>query len=140
MPEVKCPVTGCKYKTEDVSDALIGTLLGIHVQTAHRETVASASGSIPTAKLEHIKRPTITKGGTLEDWVYFKSRWEDYATATKVFGRDRTLQLLECCDEDLRRDLTRNAGGSLAAKSEETVLTAIKELAIKEENTLIARI
>ena len=77
MPEVKCPVTGCKYKTEDVSDALVGTLLGIHVQTAHKDTVASTSGSIPTAKLEHIKRPTISKGGTLEDWVYFKSRWED---------------------------------------------------------------
>ena len=81
MPEVKCPVTGCKYKTEDVSDALIGTLLGIHVQTAHKENVASTSGSKPTVKLEHIKRPTIF----LEDWVYFKSRWEDYATATMVF-------------------------------------------------------
>ena len=129
----------CRMQIQNVSDALIGTLLGIHVQTAHKETAASTANSVPTAKLEHIKRPTISRGGTLEDWAYFKTRWEEYAAATKVFGRDSTLQLLECCEEDLRKDLTRNAGGSLSTKSEDTVLTAIKELAIREENSLIAR-
>ncbi len=50
---------------------------------------------------------------------------------------DRVLQLLECCDEQLRRDLTRVAGGTLADKSEEDVLAA---LAVREENTMVARV
>ena len=53
------------------------------------------------------------------------------------------IQLLECCDEQLRKDLTRNAGGSLtdktAAEAAE-VMEAIKKLAVREENTMVARV
>lgn len=55
-------------------------------------------------------------------------------------GKDRTIQLLECCDETLRRDLTRIAGGSLADKTEKEVLSAIKQLAIQHENLMVARV
>jgi len=47
------------------------------------------------------------RAGTTEDWLYFKSRWGDYIKATKLGGIDRVIQLLECCDEQLRKDLTR---------------------------------
>jgi len=50
------------------------------------------------------------------------------------------LQLLECCDESLRRDLTRNAGGSLSSKTEEAVLQAIKNLAVISENNMVSRV
>ena len=46
------------------------------------------------------------------------TRWTDYAEATKVQGKDKVIQLLECCEEQLRNDLTRNAGGSLTNKTE----------------------
>ena len=72
--------------------------------------------------------------------MYFQSRWGDYITATKIQGPDRVLQLLECCDEQLRRDLTRNAGGTLAGETEEVVLAAIKALAVREENVMVARV
>ena len=72
--------------------------------------------------------------------MYFQSRWGDYITATKIQGPDRVLQLLECCDEQLRRDLTRNAGGTLAGETEEVVLAAIKALAVREENVMVAQV
>ena len=50
------------------------------------------------------------------------------------------LQLLECCDENLRKDITRNAGGSLANHTVDQVLEAVKRLAVREENAMIARV
>ena len=52
-------------------------------------------------------------------------------------GPDLIMQLLECCDGQLRRDLTRNAGGTLAYKTEEEVFQVIKRLAVREENAMI---
>ena len=72
--------------------------------------------------------------------MYFQSRWGDYTKATKLVGPDRVLQLLECCDEQLRRDLTRNAGGTLAGGTEEEVLAAMKALAVREENVMVAQV
>ena len=55
-------------------------------------------------------------------------------------GAECVVQLLECCDETLRKDLTRSAGGSLTSKSEAEVLSAIRTLAVREENTMVARV
>jgi hypothetical protein len=46
------------------------------------------------------------------------------------------VQLLECCDEQLRKDLTRSAGGSLTNKSEEEVMAEIKKNWQFEKKTL----
>ena len=40
----------------------------------------------------------------------------------------------------MRKDLTRAAGGSLTGKSEEAILTAMKSLAVREENAMVARV
>jgi len=50
------------------------------------------------------------------------------------------LQLLECCDDDLRKDLTRSTVGTLSDKTEAQVLAAIKSLAVRDEYTMIARV
>ena len=54
--------------------------------------------------------------------------------------QDVVIQLLECCEETLRRDLTRNNGGTLTGKAEDVVLKAIKHLAVPEENVLVSRV
>ena len=63
-----------------------------------------------------------------------------YVNATGLTGNDKTVQLLECCDESLRKDLTRSAGSSLVGKSEADVLDHIKSLAIHAENIMVARV
>ena len=88
MPIVKCPVTGCNYTTPDMGDAVVAALLQGHF-TEH--------GASPV-KAEKVKRPSLKAAGTTEDWEYFLTRWTDYVEATKVTGRNKIMQLLECCE------------------------------------------
>lgn len=87
-----------------------------------------------------MKRPTISSADTTEDWTYFTSRRKDYVEATHVIGKERVVQLLECCDATLRRDLARSAGGSVFDKPEGKVLTAMQTLDVREENTMVVRV
>ena len=70
--------------------------------------------------------------------TYFESGCKDYVDATKITGQDKVVQLLEWCDEQLQKDLTRSAGGSLTSKTEQEILSAMKKLAVHEENTMVA--
>lgn len=105
MPVVQCPVPDCEYETDDFDTVLVAALLNKHA------IVHSAVAGIVTAKVEKVKRPTVSSAGSSEDWTYLLSRWKDYVKAIKVSGKDIVKQLLECCDETLRRDLTRSTGG-----------------------------
>ena len=138
MVVVQCPFPGCNFATIDTETDLACTLLKIHASGAHTQQEGLAVRE--TARVEKVKRPTITTGGSSEDWSYFTVRWQDYVTATKITGPELVIQLLECCDEELRKDLTRLSGGTLTAKTEEEVLAAIKSLAVREENTMVARV
>ncbi|XP_071177635.1 uncharacterized protein [Mytilus edulis] len=133
MPAVQCPIPGCDYVTDDLDAAIVAVLITVH-STTH------APGPVTAANVEKVKRPVISTAGTSEEWAYFESRWSDYVEATKIAGRDKVVQLLECCDEQLRKDLTRSAGGSLTNKPVQEVLAAIKKLAVREENTMVARV
>ena len=135
MPTVQCPIEGCEYATPDVDPVIADALITTHA-TSHQ----TPSGPTQTARVEKVKRPSVSLAGTTEDWQYFKSRWNDYVKATRLEGTDRIIQLLECCDDQLRKDLTRNAGGTLTGMTEDEVFTAIRRLAIREENTMVARV
>ena len=134
MPAVACPIPDCDYVTADLDAVVVAALITAHTTTHTQGATAAA------AKVDKVKRPVISAAGTSEEWSYFLSRWSDYVDATKVTGRDQALQLLECCDEPLRKDLTRSAGGSLATKSVDEILAAIKKLAVRQENTMVARV
>ena len=132
MESIDCPVDGCDYATPRNIDAIVvAALLNAHATIHSRDSVA---------KVEKVRRPTISAAGSSEEWAYFKTRWNDYKTATKVTGPECVIQLLECCDESLRKDITRAAGGSLTAQTEDNVLKAIRTLAVREENTMVARV
>ena len=135
MPRIQCPIEGCEYETPDVEAVLAAALITTHA-TSHRTT----SRSTQTARVEKVKRPNVLSAGTTEDWQFFKSRWNDYVKATRLEGTDRIIQLLECCDDQLRKDLTRNAGGILTEVTEDEVFTAMRKLTIREENTMVARV
>ena len=101
MPAVQCPIPGCEYKTDYLDAAIVSGLLTTHSLTH--------STGHATAKVEKVKRPSIKAAGSSEEWNYF----QDYVTTTKLEGWDLVIQLLECCDEPLRKDLTCSAGSSL---------------------------
>ena len=91
--------------------------------------------------MERVQRPLISSAVTSKEWQYFLTRWAEYKTATKISGTDQVIQLLECCDKQLRKDLTHAAGGSLTNKPEADVLAAILiPSAVREENPKVARV
>ena len=142
MPRYRCPYPECTYETDDAEDQLAATLLSIHSAGAHNHTQANGGSTTQaaTAKVEKVRRPTVSAAGSSEEWSYFETRWQDYVEATKITGKDMVIQLLECCDEPLRKDLTRNAGGTLTNKPIEEVMAAIKKLAVRVENSMVARV
>jgi len=133
MPVVQCPIEGCKYDTPDVDPVLAAALITTHV------TVPAAPHPVPSvSNAEKVKQSSISSARMTEGWQYFQLRWSDYLRVTKLSGADKVIQLLECCDKQLRRDLIRNARGTLTDKSEEEVHAAIKVLAVREENVMVA--
>ena len=137
MPDLECPAPGCTTSWPDTTapEVLI-RLLDIHAKTAHPDT---HTPSPATAKAEKVKRPSISASGSSEEWTYFTQRWSEYKAATHLTGRDIIYQLLECCDEALRKDLTRTFG-SLSSSDETVVLQNIKTLAVRQENIMVARV
>ena len=133
MPKVQCSFPDCPYTTDNLPAELVLKLLDIHAGS-------HATPPQPTVKIERVHHPTISSAGTSEEWQYFQTRWGEYMAATKISGTDRVIQLLECCDDQLRKDLTRAAGKSLTTQSEEEVLRARKRLAIQKENIMVARV
>lgn len=127
----KCPYPECQWSSQEEDHALLVALLQMHERAIHPVPPAGAT-------VEKIKRPSITAGGTTEEWSYFLQRWETYKAATHVTGPDAVYQLLDCCEEQLRRDLAR-LFGDLSSTAEHTVLARIKDLAVRAENVLVAR-
>ncbi|CAE1299616.1 unnamed protein product [Acanthosepion pharaonis] len=55
---------------------------------------------------------TISGGSSSKDWQYFLRRRNNYRQETNITGRDTSIELMECCEESLRRDLHHcNVGG-----------------------------
>ena len=74
MPQYKCPFQDCTYETEDIQDELAA----VHLLDWHMHTASAAAT------------------GSSKEQSY-------YVEATKITGKDKVVQLLECCDEHLTR-------------------------------------
>ena len=136
MVVAHCPVEGCDYTATANDGDVVAGLLHLHA-TVHKNGNA---GRVATARAEKLKRLMISRAGTSEEWAYFVTRWTEYKKGTKLAGADVVIQLLECCNEELRKDLTRSAGGTVTGKTEAEVLTGMKALAVRSENTMVARV
>ena len=134
MSSMQCPVPECTLEIgTEVPDDCKKPMLQIHL-VYHQTLLQNAS-----VKPEKLKRPTITIGNSTEDWNYFISRWGTYKSATKLSDSDLVIQLLECCDESLRKDLTRVHKSSLTNMTESDLISAIKRLSVVEESALVSR-
>ena len=121
MSTIPCPAPDCTttWPTGTPLEVLL-CLIDLHGRTSH--PVAQAPTPAPAlgaARAEKVKRPA---AGTSEEWAYFVQRWSDYKAATHLTGPDMVFQLLECCDEALRKDLTRTFGTLAQTKCAKTVM------------------
>ena len=67
------------------------------------------------------------------------ARFSTYKKLSNITAGNTSAQLIECCDEDLRFDLHRNHG-NMENDSEVNVIAAIKKLAVRAENIIVARV
>ena len=132
--ELNCEVNNCAWKSPLGSLDTVVKLLDIHVNSTHLFGQKSTS-----SKPEKAKRPEIGAEISDEDWNYFLSRWNYYKKATNLSGEDVTLQLLECCCEELRRNHHRNHPVEQIV-SEETLLAQIKKVAVRIKNRAVNRV
>ena len=141
MAPIPCPAPDCTTTFQEGLEAqVLVSLLDIHMRTAH-QTAAAPQAQPPAAQAEKVKRPTITSSGTSEEFIYFQQRWSGYKLATKLTGMDIIYQLLECCDDQLRRDLSRTYGDlTITTETEDTVIGFIKTFAVRAENILVSRV
>ena len=140
MPTIDCPAPDCQTSWADTTaPEVLFSLINLHARTAHPTDPEPAPTPSCAAKVEKVRRPTVSAAGTSEDWSYFELRWSEYKADTYLKGTDTVYQLLECCDEGLRKDLTRTFG-ALTLKDERTILTNIKSLAVRQENIMVARV
>ena len=96
--------------------------------TTHATSHRTPSGSTQTARVEKVKRTESVVS------------WHDRGLAVLATRLEVTDRVIQCCDDQLRKDLTRNAGGTLTEMTEDEVFTAMRKLAIREENTMVARV
>ena len=137
--QISCSAPNCETQwAATIDSAVLLRLIEMHERTAH-PPAAGATPANPSSKAEKVKRPVLTAAGTSEEWAYFSQRWNEYKTASRLTGTDVVLQLLECCDEPLRRDLHRTFG-VLINSPELTVLSNLKTLAVRKENVMVARV
>ena len=133
MATIKCPVPTCDFKIgEETPDDCKNTLLQLHL-THHQ------SQNAQPVKPEKLKRPCLPTENSTEEWHYFLSRWENYKTTTELSGQAISAQLIECCEDQLKKDLTRVHRKSLYLMKEDDLLKAIRRLAVQEESTLVSR-
>ena len=137
MPKFSCPLPDCTFETEDLNEAVAAVMPTVHANATHTTTVTQVNKT----KMKN-SSPNNIHCGPSEEWTYFltNARWQDYAEATNIHGKEKVFQLLECCDENIRKDLTHCADGSLASKPITEVMAAFEKLAAREENTMVVRV
>ena len=126
-----CSIEDCNYGATHAEAAVGVVMLNIHGTT---QAAACANAQVRNSS------PSIALAGTAKTWSYFLTRWGEYKRGTKFIGSDVVTQLLECCEEDLRKYLTRAAGRSLVDKDEKDVLAPMRALAVHAESTMVARV
>ena len=131
-----CEYSGCSWSSPEGELDTVVKLLEMHIAAKHQHVKAT---KVTAVKAEKAKRPEIAAEMSDEDWAYFLNRWTSYKKATNLEGEDITLQLMECCCDQLRKDHYRNFPSTTSLSTEETILSQLKQLAVRAKNRAVNR-
>ena len=133
MTSVKCPITGCTYKTEEVGEGLAVELMKLH----------AAVHSAPHPCITRTKkpdRPGIDTGCSESEWAFFNREWNIYTKRSCITGDELKHELNAACTTELRRCLLNFVGESELDKcTHEKLLCYIKEIAVESKNISVHR-
>ena len=100
---VKCPIAGCAYETEDVSEALAIALINTH-GIGHSTSQATRSSG------PKMDRPKVEAGITLEEWNVFMKKWEIYASLSGIGRENASVQFFQCASDELSTAVLKVVG------------------------------
>ena len=136
--KLKCVVEECTWESQDLNEGLAKDTLLMHLQAVHQVAAAQPQvGGTGVKKPEKFPRPLIDQDSTLESWNEFLSSWEQYKDEYQLSGTGLTRQLYACCSGDLKTSLSRTSGGSHFTLTEDQMLGAMKQLAVKFQNPAV---
>ena len=117
---ISCPVSGCGYRTDDVSEVLVGKLLDLHMYDHSQRA---------TMKGPKLKRPGIDVGVNEEVWQAFERRWDTFRRGSNIGAQDAAVQLFECASDELS-SLVLRMDHNITSKSVEEVMAKLHSLAV----------
>ena len=80
------------------------------------------SAQISQKELRSSKKPTVNLGCTPENWSYFEARWDDYKQLANIKETNIIANLMECCDDALRKDIFHIYGNLKIGHTEQEAL------------------
>ena len=106
---LKCVVTGCLFETQNLRDIdKMMKLLEMHIDAVHPKDNAKAGSN-----REKVKRPQIKLDCDESDWAYWLNRWKDYKKAVSLEEKDAVMELKECMEDDLRKEVHKQSPDGL---------------------------
>ena len=131
---------GNRYKTALLEPDLAFRMLAMHRQDAHdEEQVGGGTADLATrSKVEKVKRPILKKGISEDKYLHFSRQWQRYKRSSGMKDLEVVRdQLISCCEEELSEDLENLYGSELDNKTEEQLLTMMRQLAVVAQNHLV---
>ena len=124
MVVVDCPVDGCDYSTQDVSEALAIALLTIHgpTHTAHTPEPLPVKGP-------RLERPQVNVGISTEEWNVFIRRWEVFRVGSGIDDASAPSQLFQCAGTELGDSILK-ANPNATSGTLATLMNDMKSLAV----------
>ena len=140
-PPKSCYIPECTFTTTTGSPTyeMLMRDLEMHIRCVHPELQPAQPGAVHAAgpKPDRLPRPTIGEGVTEADWMHFNDKWNRYKRSTLTGASPQHIsdQLWACCDSDLEISVYNT--GVNSDSDEVTLLTAMRKLAVRAQNTLV---
>ena len=138
--KLPCPKNDCSFTTVECDMVDAKELLADHIKLEHTAAAPSnTGGGAAGCKPERMSRPAAELGMSETTWRDYWGRWKSYKRSTKLAGQDIIDQLVESCSDALRLDLRSELGDELYGRTEEDLLKAMKNMAVRESNPMVHR-
>ena len=134
---LKCVVTGCNFATEALELEAAIALMNLHAIDHQLRLQAGpphppqqpVTNTFTPRSAPKLERPKLNENATNEEWNMFHRRWCTYRTGSNILDDTATMQLLECCSNDLG-DTVLRAHPTFTTKTIDEALTLLKTIAV----------
>ena len=130
MPVYNCRVEGCEFQTDNVPNAIAAAQLTGHnsVHVVQPQVPAPAPAAVQR-RGPKVDRPQLTDSINEVTWNAFMQDWNTFVRANHIEDIDKSIQLLSCCDGDLKGKVASICPDAYTKTAEE-LLVIVKRLAV----------